>query len=313
MTTKTFPWSNSEQRTYYFDQLISKLELQPVWDYVEAHNAPDARGDTLLAMMHYHSTEHMKQVTAIALWLLYEESEADWQYDCGALPLAVACMFHDMNHTLGWESDAENIARAQAAFKEYLNVTQDCRIVDHADIILDLIGITQFPYAEDREPKNLIERCIRDADILYGMQDDMLDYVMFALRREVNNNKEMPYQFTAEDWASGRIDFLKDVTIYTESAKEMMNRMLSDTYPVNHQAAIADWMRHEVVFETTFANKLPSGGILFIDTPDDGVPSRYLIERIEDVGSHLNIHLHDGQALSLANGELCVIVKRNKK
>ena len=306
------PFATSTERNTFFSEQVRELDLQSVWSYVESNNMPQWAGDPLLHQMHYHSTEHMKQVTALALWLLDKESEQPWQYDLGALPLAVACMFHDMDHSLGRLSDAVNVRTAQDAFRKYLNVCKDQRIIDQQEIILELIGVTEFPYMKNRHPKNLIERCIRDADILYGMQDDALDVVMFALRREVNRNVNKNVYFQADAWAQGRTDFLISVEVYTPVANELMDWLLSEDNDHNHQSKIEDWMMHEVSFRDTQAHKLKANDVLFIDTEQDSTPKRRLISRIESVHPYLNIYFDGGEAISLRDGECCAVCERRK-
>lgn len=309
----SFPWKNTDQRSVDFALRINKLRLTETWEYVKSNNKPDAEDDHLLSMMHYHSTEHMRHVTVIALWLLEKESEQAWQYEVGALPLAVACMFHDMNHSLGKTDDEQNVTAAQDAFKQYLTVTEDQRIIDHQDIILELIKITQFPYMGTRQPKNLVERCIRDADILYGMQDDVIDYVMSSLRRELNRRpKTSTLKYTPEQWASMRIDFLLSVEIYTPTAEAIMGWELSSLNDHNHEHKLQSWVNDRLSFYATTANKLKANDVLFIDTPEDSSWKRRLIESITDVGDGFNICFNDGTSLYLRNGESCVAVERRK-
>lgn len=306
------PFATSSIRNSFFSAKVRELDLQSVWSYVVSNNNPQWQGDPILHHMHYHSTEHMKQVTAIALWLLNAEAEQPWQYDLGALPLAVACMFHDMHHSLGRLSDSVNVRNAQDAFRKYLAVCEDQRIIDQQEIILELIGVTEFPYMKNRQPKNLVERCIRDADILYGMQDDALDVVMFSLRREVNRRIDKTIYFQADHWAQGRTDFLMSVEIYTPTANAIMDWLLAEDNDHNHQSKIDDWMAHEVCFYDTSAKNLKANDVLFIDTDEDSTPKRRLIERITDMGVGFNIYFNDGTSVHLRNGESCVVCERRK-
>lgn len=306
------PFATSSIRSSFFSAKVRELDLQNAWSYVVSNNNPQWQGDPILHHMHYHSTEHMKQVTALALWLLNEEAEQPWQYDLGALPLAVACMFHDMHHSLGRLSDAVNVRNAQDAFKQYVAVCEDQRIIDQQEIILELIGVTEFPYMKNRQPKNLVERCIRDADILYGMQDDALDVVMFSLRREVNRAVNQNVYFQADAWAQGRIDFLRSIEIYTKAADDIMEWAFADDNDHNHQSKIDDWMAHEVCFRDTSVKNLKANDVLFIDTEEDSTPKRRLIERITDMGVGFNIYFNDGASTHLRNGESCVVCERRK-
>lgn len=308
----TMPWATSDERNDFFSTQVRQLDLHPVWSYVEVQNNPQWKGDPLLHHMHYHSTEHMKQVTALALWLLTEEMQYAWQYENGALPLAVACMFHDMHHSLGRLNDSGNILIAKDAFRKYLTFCTDQRIIDQQEIILELIGITEFPYMKNRQPKNLIERCIRDADILYGMQDDAMDVVLFALRREVNRSVNTNTRYNQEQWATGRVDFLMSVEMYTPTANAIMAWALAEDNDHNHQSKIDSWAKENVYFRDTTAHQLKANDVLFIDTQEDSTPKRRLIESVETVHPYLNIYFHDGSAISLRDGESCVVCERRK-
>lgn len=307
------PFFSAVARNDFFDAILKSLGLKPVWDYVVSNNSPEFAGDIVLQQMHYHSTEHMKQVAALALWLLEKESQQPWQYDTGALPLAVACMFHDMNHSLGRRNDAENIKAAQEAFEKYLTVCEDQRIRDHWEIILDLIAITEYPYSDSRKPKNLIERCIRDADILYGMQHDAMDFVLFALCREVNRtaNAERP-PFSVAQWAAGRVDFLHCVEMYTPTADAVMEWALAEDNDHNHQSKIDSWVRENIMFIATAAHLLKANDVLFIDAHGDTTQARRLIAKLEPVHPYINIYFDDGSSLSLRDGETCIAIHRNK-
>lgn len=310
MTAKTLPWGCSVQRNFFFDEAIDQLNLRKLWSYVEKTNDPDFRGDQVTQVMHYHSTEHMKQVTAIALWLLRQESHQRWQYDVCAFPLAVACMVHDANHSLGQTSDAENIERAVEFFELALTKLEDKRLEENRDTIIDLIRITQFPYDEERAPRNLIQRCIRDADILYGIQPDVIDHVMDGLRDEVNSSPDM--SFTQKEWAAGRVPFLRTVTMFTSTALDIMSWELSDENDHNHQSRVDAWMSDGIYFRVTQAHRLCPNMVVYCPTGDDSTPARRLIERVEDFGEGLNIIFDGDVGISLRNGESIVYVERSK-
>lgn len=305
------PFHSSAALNRYFDSRIKQLGLTDVWSYVERNNRPMFGDDQVMEALHYHSTTHMKHVTAIALWLLDCEAVHDWQYSNGAYPLALACMFHDMNHSLGLKDDAYNIQQAIAALeKAAFHELADTQMIDNCEIAADLIRVTQFPYSDDRRPKNMIERCIRDADILYGMQPFVIDYVMFGLRDEVNSAPTVDY--TIKQWAAGRINFLRSTEMFTQTAKDVMEWLLSEENDHGHKQKIADWMTDNVNFFVTQAQNVNPNDVLFIDLEDDSLKVRRLVERVEDCYPHINFYFNDGTACSLRNGEHCIRVERSK-
>ncbi|QZE57515.1 phosphohydrolase [Erwinia phage pEa_SNUABM_1] len=307
------PFYSSAAINIYFNDRIKRLGLTNVWAYVERNNRPAFGDDQLMEALHYHSTEHMKHVTALALWLLDCEAVHDWQYSNGAVPLAIACMFHDMNHSLGQKDDAYNVQQAIAALEKAAHhELADAVLIDNCDIAADLIRVTQFPYSDDRKPKNMIERCIRDADILYGMQSFVIDYVMYGLRDEVNSNLEMPYPFSRQDWAAGRVDFLRSVEMFTPTGKDAMDWLLDEENDHNHQSKIESWMTDNIEFVLTSARHIKANDVLFIDTPEDTLKARRLIERITDMGVGFNVYFNDGASIHLRNGEHCIRIERSK-
>ncbi|QZE58182.1 phosphohydrolase [Erwinia phage pEa_SNUABM_33] len=307
------PFYSSVALNVYFNERIKRLGLTKVWEYVERNNCPAFGDDQIMEALHYHSTVHMKHVTALALWLLDCEAIHDWQYRNGAVPLAIACMFHDMNHTLGQKDDAYNVQQAVAALEKAAHhELADAVLIDNCDIAADLIRVTQFPYSEDRVPKNMIERCIRDADILYGMQPFVIDHVMFGLREEVNSNPDMPYTFTQKEWAAGRVDFLRSVEMFTQTGKDAMDWLLDAENDHNHQAKIESWMTDNIDFIVTSARRVKANDVLFIDTPEDTLKARRLIERVADMGVGFNVYFNDGTSVHLRNGESCVVCERRK-
>lgn len=309
----TLPFYSSVALNCYFDERIKRLGLTDVWAYVERNNSPMFGDDQVLQVLHYHSTVHMKHVTALALWLLDCEAVHDWQYSNGAAPLAIACMFHDMNHSLGQKDDAYNVQQAIAALEKAAHhELADAVLIDNCDIAADLIRITQFPYSNDRKPSNMIERCIRDADILYGMQPFVMDHVMYGLRKEVNRSPEMPYPFSAQDWAAGRVDFLKSVEMFTQTGKDAMDWLLDEENDHNHQSKIESWMTDNIEFVLTQAKRIKPNDVMFIDVPEDTLNARRLVERIEDCYPDINLYFMGGTSCSLRNGEFCICVERRK-
>lgn len=114
----------------------------------------------------YHNTTHMKLV-AYHAYAAYTDGGGDPQSTL-ASELTLAALFHDYNHSGGFESDTENIEatlrylrnKVWAEFFEAEGVSQET--------VFDLIRMTQyngpivgFPH----KPQTLAEKSIRDADL----------------------------------------------------------------------------------------------------------------------------------------------------
>jgi len=313
MVTKSLPWVFAPARNDFFNEAIRELRLKPVWEWVVRCNEPDYGNDFVLRSAHYHSTEHMKQVTALALWLLQQEAKHKWQYQNGAYILAVACMFHDAYHTLGRESDEHNIYLACEALSFAMGKLNISQFRSDYRMIRDLISTTEFPFLEKNTPKNLIERCIRDADILYGMQPDAIDAVMVGLRLEVNRSPNVEKPFTAQQWADGRIEFLSGLQMYTATGKAIMKHALDPKNQFGHRRAITEWLEEDVEFKATYSHLIAPDDVMYIDLEDDTQYTRRKVTRVENAHPEINFYFSDGTACSLRNGERCVVVESNKK
>lgn len=132
----------------------------------------------------YHNTDHMFHVARLALLIYSRESKNG----ClgSQLALFVAAMFHDYNHSAGILSDDENIEAAVKAATWYLHVSN---LKDLIPTVEAAIRCTRYPYI--KEPESLIEKCLRDADVLYPAAMRDADLVMVALKNEMNVSREL--------------------------------------------------------------------------------------------------------------------------
>lgn len=112
----------------------------------------------------YHNNQHCVGVAKIALYILDTERVEYLRSAKRQLSTELLCasLLHDYDHTLGKETDAVNIKRA---LKGLDGLTYYLPLGVSEFSVSDAIECTTYPFSI--EPKRFIERCLRDADILY--------------------------------------------------------------------------------------------------------------------------------------------------
>lgn len=159
----------------------------------------------------YHNEFHLEQVCKFALKgaEFYDLSIEDKK--C----LAVAALFHDINHTGSGKNDDINIEIAIDSFKEFATIAN----YDSIDIekIIALIKVTRFPYIT--EANTTIEKIMRDSDIIQGsFMDNYINGVVFALAKEAKIDKK--------DMIQNQIKFLKNMKFCTSWATNLFKTKL---------------------------------------------------------------------------------------
>lgn len=135
--------------------LSERVKIKPFYDFVTTFNsANDAP---------YHNLYHTRCVFLNCY-------EGGWYEQCSeseVKSLLVAALFHDFDHSAGKEVDEVNISRAVqglesaqrlAAFSGQ-GLTQE-----EFQTAINIIKVTKYPW--DQQPKNLVERIMRDADLM---------------------------------------------------------------------------------------------------------------------------------------------------
>ncbi len=141
--------------------------------------------------------------------------------------LILAALFHDFDHSGGRETDDLNVTRAELRFIDAVTTTGKLRMqsgqrenLSGEEIALarSAIQITKYPY--DRDPVTIVERIIRDADLMQPYEPDreLLRRCYRGLQQEVELSKGM--KFTDEQFASGMKAFLDSVVWHTSWATE---------------------------------------------------------------------------------------------
>jgi len=133
----------------------------------------------------YHHFHHMICVTKWAMILAEDEGIAEgttiW-YE-----LMLACMFHDINHSMGELPDKVNVSEAVAQFlgfyDSHLKFRSDYPISDTA--VTYIIRATEYPYVIDDSELSKCQAIIRDADLLVSLEPDWFQNAFLGLMKEM--------------------------------------------------------------------------------------------------------------------------------
>jgi len=188
--------------------VLRALNLEDVMDYIDCFNRS--------AKAPYHNAKH----EAAVVTLVYEGGiyHGLGRFELRALVLAAA--MHDFNHSAGKLTDDLNIdAAVKGLFFLHHTLVFTMSAITETELAIAkrLIKITQYPYVG--EPADILEKLIRDADLMMLYLDDELRLDLFrGLKAELEVKAEKPY--SKEEFADGVIDFYKKIAWKTEWAKE---------------------------------------------------------------------------------------------
>jgi len=192
---------------------LKVLKLLPVWEWVQANNPS---GD-----LPYHNNTHLYHMARIADQLLLTSN-----LYVGRKPevaLVLACLFHDFDHSGGKLSDRENIDRAIAGLRWFAETGLGQKTRDRGidfDEVEALIRVTEFPFIHT--PTTELERCIRDADVLYSFSTVGVAHVVGGLRKEIavmTGNMIEPKAFVEK-----QREFVNGLHLYTEPGRYLWQK-----------------------------------------------------------------------------------------
>lgn len=124
--------------------------------------------------------------------------------------LLIAALFHDFNHSGGEYLDTENINRA------LLGYTECCLIknIIPSEVVKKLIIVTEYPYKKD--PDTLLEKVIRDADLMQSTMPFGYEMCITRLGQEVSKSRSRV--MSEIEILEGQIDFMNKVVFWTKWA-----------------------------------------------------------------------------------------------
>lgn len=195
----------------FFLKRLTLLGLDDLWGYVKDTNAS--------ADMPYHNNNHLLNVARLASQLY----RSGW--DCNRTDertVIAAALFHDYDHSGGELQDAQNIERAIKGMTDFLE-RRPVLGVEPAQVA-ELIAVTEFPFT--REPKNKLEQCLRDADLLYSFSDATVPDIMDGLRSEMERSQQR--EITLTEFKAGQGKFINQMTFHTPFAQEVWAELKDD-------------------------------------------------------------------------------------
>jgi hypothetical protein len=170
----------------------------------------------------YHNLNHLLTVLKYTDKIAHGE---EVYYD-KRLPLHLAALFHDVNHSGGKLEDYENIENAEKAFEEFANIHLNINkkfTRDEFDIysqVVHLIRATQFPYSKPNSATNRFEKIIRDADMMQNFENNWINQTTLGLASESNTS--------IKDFIPKQRHFLESITFLTKTANKIKEERWSD-------------------------------------------------------------------------------------
>lgn len=175
----------------------------------------------------YHCNDHMFQMHEIAKVIYAAEVSKlevgmpDSVDDRSVLMLAA--LFHDYRHSGGKYPDRTNIDRAADGLLTFTSLAGRHRIPVVSSAIGTLyaaeavtaIRCTEFPFIH--EPTTLVQKALRDADILYAAMTHDPAIILVDLLAEICISQKR--QVTLQEMLTGQEVFISKAVLYTPTGK----------------------------------------------------------------------------------------------
>lgn len=192
----------------------------------------------------YHNNAHMETVWEIAsdLWNREITLPSGIRQDTSKYPdpdarmaLMMAAMLHDYGHSAGERPDVENIKVATSTLHDFYfhhsAVMKICEKegMDTKAILRNAtraIQCTEFPFVHP--PISLVDKVLRDADLLYTAARGIPEIVMEDLRSEMQVRLCRPISY--EEMLTGQKAFLDNATLFTVTGKTIWDEIAKPFY-----------------------------------------------------------------------------------
>lgn len=185
----------------------------------------------------YHNLSHtLGMMTLITKLYKFSQFKKDYGFklsDEDFYLLMVSALFHDYNHSGGKFDDETNVGIAISGLEECLNgIFKDDMTTRYIfEKCSEIIKATQYPYVIADSDLTLLQRIIRECDILVCFYDDFITHNVFGLWKEMNTGLDiveyagMYYRFITEALQSLKLKFSQD--IIKENQDEFFTRFNS--------------------------------------------------------------------------------------
>ncbi len=162
--------------------------------------------------LYYHQYDHALSVMERAIYLWSVEGCSSDEIEM----LAIAALFHDTGFVIQYDENEPIWAKiAQNYLRTVLYKEEKIKIIE--DIILATIP--------PREPKNLLEKIIKDADMDNLGRDDFFD-IAEKLKKERETIKQI--KIRDPDWHHAALDVIQDHKFYTSTQIQERNQKLQE-------------------------------------------------------------------------------------
>lgn len=164
----------------------------------------------------YHDEQHLVEVASLALYYMYNEKDCELRVSDGVV-VYLAGLLHDVEHSLGLKDDTFNISKTIKRVRKELPSSGMYR-----ELVIKAIEATKFP--RTRDPNNLIERCLMDADLTaITLSKTSGSDLVGKLLGEINRAKEVKEEslITTQQFVMQQADFKDNIKLFTKEAKKL--------------------------------------------------------------------------------------------
>lgn len=130
----------------------------------------------------YHNLNHLFTVTKSTYEALQYEGLLRKKEARGTL---LAALLHDGNHSMGAQTDAENIVDAKVFLRKFYDSLPGAN-KEELKFIFSLLDATQYPYVIEATNLNIYQKIIRDADLTQLFQYNWIHQSVYGLSKELN-------------------------------------------------------------------------------------------------------------------------------
>ncbi len=163
--------------------------------------------------MPYHNFNHLLTVLKYCDYI----ANGEGVYYDQRLPLHLAAMFHDFDHLGGAQNnDRENIERAVAGFKDFVDFTKEDMNLDLYNQVISIIEASEYPYHKAHTAIGRLEQIIRDADLMQQFEYNWISQTTLGLALEIG--------ITVEEFIPKQRVFLEEIKFLTKTARNFKKR-----------------------------------------------------------------------------------------
>jgi hypothetical protein len=156
-------------------EIINKYDyLKQAFRYIVAHNKSNGAP--------YHNLNHLFTVTKSTYEALKYEGLLRKKEAKSTL---IAAILHDGNHSMGAQTDAENIVDAKVFLRKFYDSLPGAN-KSELKFIFSLLDATQYPYVIEPSNLTIYQKILRDADLTQLFQYNWIHQSVYGLSKELN-------------------------------------------------------------------------------------------------------------------------------